>query len=178
MLHQIFASSLYNKNLILDYSWPFSRRGPRTWSPVAVSKMSSILRSGIPFPRGRGERERATVVLPYHRWWLKWTIVNWLLMRRGIKKYRSHLDHSHFLAPQPVCLFSQSVIKSYHLLVLFSFHLVGLWDFLGFTFPPHPPPPLFPDGMSVHCRLPPSISSGFLDSSIHIYSWVERTLWK
>ena len=44
------------------------------------------------------------------QWWLKWTIVNWLLMRRGIKKYRSHLDHSHFLAPQPVCLFSLSVL--------------------------------------------------------------------
>ena len=44
----------------------FSRRGPRIWSPVAVSEMNSILRSGIPFSRGRGERERATVVLPYH----------------------------------------------------------------------------------------------------------------
>ena len=74
------------------------------------------------------------------QWWLKRTIVNWLLMRRGIKKYHSHLDHSHFLAPQPVCLFSLSVIKSYHLLVLFSFHLVGLWDFLGFGFTP----PLLP----------------------------------
>ena len=66
LIHLHVASSLYNKNLILNCSWPFSRRGPRTWSPVAVSEMSSILRSGIPFSRGRGERERATVVLPYN----------------------------------------------------------------------------------------------------------------
>ena len=43
-------------------------------------------------------------------------------------------------------------VSSYHLLVLFSFHLVGLWDFLGFGFTSPPPSP---NGMSVHCRLPP-----------------------
>ena len=32
-------------------------------------------------------------------------------------------------------------VSSYHLLVLFSFHLVGLWDFLGFGFTS---PPLVP----------------------------------
>ena len=32
-------------------------------------------------------------------------------------------------------------VSSYHLLVLFSFHLVGLWDFLGFGFTPPPPLP-------------------------------------
>ena len=31
-------------------------------------------------------------------------------------------------------------VSSYHLLVLFSFHLVGLWDFLGFGFTPPPLP--------------------------------------
>ena len=31
-------------------------------------------------------------------------------------------------------------VSSYHLLVLFSFHLVGLWDFLGFGFTSPPPP--------------------------------------
>ena len=37
----------------------FSRGGPRIWSPVAVSEMNSILRSGIPFSRGEGGERKS-----------------------------------------------------------------------------------------------------------------------
>ena len=70
------------------------------------------------------------------RWWLKWTIVNWLLMRRGIKKYRSHLDHSHFLAPQPVCLFSLSVLITCSCYFLFIWLVYEIFKVLVL----HPPP--------------------------------------
>ena len=72
------------------------------------------------------------------QWWLKWTIVNWLLMRRGIKKYRSHLDHSHFLAPQPVCLFSLSVLITCSCYFLFIWLVYEIFSVLAL----HPPPPL------------------------------------
>ena len=33
-------------------------------------------------------------------WWLRWTIVNWLLMRRGIKKYRKALWRDQVTQPK------------------------------------------------------------------------------
>ena len=72
------------------------------------------------------------------RWWLKWTIVNWLLMRRGIKKISLSSWSLSFSCPS-ASLFVFTV-SSYHLLMLFSFHLVGLWDFLGFGFTSPPLP--------------------------------------
>ena len=53
--------SVQQKN---SYETFHNRRESWTWQLIAVSEMNLISRPGIPFSKGRGKRERATVVFP------------------------------------------------------------------------------------------------------------------
>ena len=57
-------------------------------------------------------------------------------------------------------------VSSYHLLVLFSFHLVGLWDFLGFGFT-SPPPHLPQMGCQSIAGYPPAFRQVSLTAVYH-----------
>ena len=64
-------------------------------------------------------------------------------------------------------------VSSYHLLVLFSFHLVGLWDFLGFGFTSPPPLPKW-DVSPLQVTPPPAFHQVSLTAvSIYNPGWRE-----